>query len=41
MPAKLIETHYMNKLGIDKSKSFPTTGWIYMGMEQGLDSRMV
>ena len=35
LPAKLIKTYWQNKLEIDNTKSFPTIGFICIGMEGG------
>ena len=32
LPANLIKNYYLNKLDLDKNKSFPVSGYIYMGM---------
>lgn len=35
LPANLIKTYWQNKLELDKAKSFPTIGFICIGMEGG------
>ena len=34
LPASLTKTYFCNKYGLDKSKNFPTTGYLYMGMSE-------
>ncbi len=35
MPAEIIKSYYLNKCGLDKRKSFPALGYVYMGMTEG------
>lgn len=42
VPSNIIKTYYCNKMGLDKSKSFILTGYLYMGMSEAKYSpRMV
>ena len=38
LPASLTKTYFCNKCGLDKSKNFPTTGYILMGMSESNSS---
>ena len=34
IPASIVENHYMNKYGMDKTKAYPKVGHILLGMEE-------
>jgi len=38
VPTTIVKNYYLKKYDLNKEKSFPITGWIYMGMQEGYAS---